>query len=74
MIMKVAIDFQGLSLGHCRRLCRVVHSVVVVPIVVLGTLLLWRANLSLGHLSAEASVPSIVCTDHSDCSAVNTTS
>jgi uncharacterized protein (TIRG00374 family) len=53
-LMKVVMDVQGVSLEIAAAYALVVHTVIVVPIVVLGGLILWRANLSFAHVMGRS--------------------
>ena len=44
-IVKLITDIQGVSLAHATAYALVLHTVVVVPIVILGGVVLWRSNL-----------------------------
>jgi uncharacterized protein (TIRG00374 family) len=49
-IMKVVMDVQGVALESAAAYAVLVHAVVVIPIVLMGLLISWRANLSIGYV------------------------
>jgi glycosyltransferase 2 family protein len=51
-IIKLLVDIQGANLATATAYALVVHTVLVVPVVVLGSAILWRSDLSLGHMMA----------------------
>jgi uncharacterized membrane protein YbhN (UPF0104 family) len=53
-LVKLLTDVQGISLNAATSYALVVHTIIVVPVVVLGVLVLWRADLSLGHVIAAS--------------------
>jgi uncharacterized protein (TIRG00374 family) len=54
VVMNVVMDFLDVSLDTAAAYAVVVHTIVVVPMVVLGALVLWRANLSVGHVISNS--------------------
>jgi uncharacterized protein (TIRG00374 family) len=49
-LIKLLMDIQGVSVENATAYVLAVHSVLVVPIIVLAAALLWRTDLSLIHL------------------------
>lgn len=56
-LIKLLVDVQQASIEHATAYALLVHSVVVVPIVVLGGLIVWRSDLPLGQLVRYGSGP-----------------
>jgi uncharacterized protein (TIRG00374 family) len=49
-LIKLLVDLQGVKLESAAAYALVVHTVLVVPIVLLAAVVLWRANLSFGQV------------------------
>jgi uncharacterized protein (TIRG00374 family) len=56
-IVKLSTDIQGVSLAHATAYALTLHTVVVLPIVILGGVVLWRSNLTLGQVLARGLRP-----------------
>jgi uncharacterized protein (TIRG00374 family) len=49
-LIKLVMDVQGTNIEYATAYTLVVHTVLVVPIVALAAFIMWRANMSIGHL------------------------
>jgi uncharacterized protein (TIRG00374 family) len=56
-LMKILLDMQDLKLESAAAYAVLVHTVIVLPVVSLGVLFLWRANLSITHVMRRSVAP-----------------
>jgi hypothetical protein len=49
-LIKLVMDIEGANIEYATAYALVVHTVLVVPIVLLAAFIMWRANLSIGHV------------------------
>jgi uncharacterized membrane protein YbhN (UPF0104 family) len=57
VVIKVLSDTAGISTDMAAAYAVVVHATLFVPVVALGSLILWRANLSIGDVSGRPKRP-----------------
>jgi len=58
-LIKLFVEIQNTNLNAAAAYALVVHAVLVVPVVVLGAFILWRADLSLGQVLGGARRPAV---------------
>jgi uncharacterized membrane protein YbhN (UPF0104 family) len=54
VVVKVLMDVTNISAEHATAHALLVHSTLFLPVVVLGILILWRANLSFDQVTRSA--------------------